>query len=228
MSAPRFCPSCGAATSAVEGANVAFCSACGGSLTVAGHTQIGIGPSADNLLGLARTAALAGNAQEAYDYAVRVLESDPRSVDAWLIKATSAGWLSTLAVLRIREMVVTYQGALGMAGADDRDVRSEILLGINNVGVAVHNLSLEHVLEFPMLENLGWTTSDGASRSLKLSTSPWNLSRGIANCLRTVSRLQADSSREFATRSPMAPRTYYISLPMRRPLCSGVSRRGRT
>lgn len=164
MSAPRFCPSCGAATSAAAGTNVAFCSACGGSLTVAGHTQINLGPSADNLLGLARTAALAGNAQEAYDYAVRVLESNPKSVDAWLLKATSAGWLSTLAATRVREMIIGYQGALGMAGADDRDVRSEIVLGINNVGVAVHELSLQHVLEFPMLE----TWVDHIGRSLEV------------------------------------------------------------
>lgn len=152
MSTPRFCPACGAATSPIEGTTVAFCSACGGSLTAVGHTQIILGPNVDNLLGLARTAALAGNAQEAYDYAVRVLETNPRNVDAWLIKAGSAGWLSTLAAVRIREMIVGYQGALAMAVEEGRDVRLDVVLEINNVAVAVHNLSLQHVLEFPMLE----------------------------------------------------------------------------
>ena len=95
---------------------------------------------------------MAGNAQEAYDYALRVLETDPRNVDAWLIKAEAAGWLSTLVSPRIREMVVGYQGALTMAGESARDVRADVALGINNVGVAVHDMSLGHVLEFPMHE----------------------------------------------------------------------------
>jgi hypothetical protein len=164
MPAPRFCPSCGAPTTAIEGTNAAFCPQCGGSLTVAGHTQINLAANTDNLLGLARTAALAGNAQEAYDYASRVLESDSRNLDAWIIKAESAGWLSTLAAPRLNEMIVGSQAALSFAGAAGDAIRTNIVQFINNVGVAVHDMSLKHVLEFPMIE----TWNDHIARSFQV------------------------------------------------------------
>lgn len=55
------------------------------------------GPSVENLLDLPRTAAAGGNNEEAFRCCARVRELDGRNIEAWLGKANSAGWQSTLA-----------------------------------------------------------------------------------------------------------------------------------
>lgn len=111
----------------------------------------------ENWMLLARTAAEANNQQEAYTYYTKVLETDPTNFDAWFGKASAAGWLSTLANLRLQEMLSILQMAISVAPEDKRE-DAKILAAdlINRVSVAVFQLAKKHILEYPSLE--AWNT----------------------------------------------------------------------
>ena len=56
-----------------------------------------------NLLGMAKTAAMGGNNQEALSYFNRVLEIDPTVSEAWMGKGAAAAWQSNLVNIRLPE-----------------------------------------------------------------------------------------------------------------------------
>jgi tetratricopeptide (TPR) repeat protein len=106
-----------------------------------------------NLLQLAQSAADAGNPQEAYDYYNKVLEADPKNVDAWLGKGKAAGWLSRLVAFRFNEMLVAFENALAFSDEHRRSkLRPEIALALNDVATACFSITLSHVREFPSVE----------------------------------------------------------------------------
>lgn len=73
-----------------------------------------------NLMGMAGTAEKAQNHEEAISYFNRVLEADPTYSEAWLGKGRSAGWLSSLANLRVSETLVAFGHAIATAGELDK------------------------------------------------------------------------------------------------------------
>jgi tetratricopeptide (TPR) repeat protein len=107
-----------------------------------------------NLLGMARTAALAGNNAEAMEYYNRVLEVDPRCSEAWLGKGKAAGWASTLAVFRMPEVQVAFTNAIGSADEDQRQtVAATAADEMNKLVTMLYGAARNHLIEYVSLAN---------------------------------------------------------------------------
>jgi hypothetical protein len=110
-------------------------------------------PTIDNYLGLARTAALAGNNAEAEQYFNRVLEIDPTVSDAWIGKGKAAAWQSTLANIRLTEMTVAFGHAIANAAPEERRaVVDNCIDQANTVVTALYSIMRKHLLEFVSFE----------------------------------------------------------------------------
>lgn len=106
--------------------------------------------SLDNWLGLARSAELARNNAEAIAYYNRILEVEPRSPEAWLGKGRAAGWLSSLAHLRIEETIVAFGHAIGSADADDQAAIARRAAGdLTAICAGIYNLADQHRRDHP-------------------------------------------------------------------------------
>lgn len=115
------------------------------------------GSNTANLLGLARSALLAGNHSEALTYFNRVLEADPTISDAWIGKAAAAGWQSTLVNIRVNEMLVAVGHAIATAPPEKKQaVTDEGVSEINKVIVAVYNIARNHLMQYVAVQNV-WT-----------------------------------------------------------------------
>jgi tetratricopeptide (TPR) repeat protein len=111
-----------------------------------------------NLLGMARTAALAGNNVEAMEYYNRVLEIDPRCSEAWLGKGKAAGWASTLAVFRMPEVQVAFTNAIGAADDDQKqEVATTAADEMNKLVAMLYGAARNHLMEYVSLAN-SWPT----------------------------------------------------------------------
>ena len=73
---------------------------------------------------LANNALNSGNNQEAYDYANKILEQTPESVDAWMIKMRSTSGLSTNGNPRTAEVISSGKNAVSF----DHDKEEEVCL----------------------------------------------------------------------------------------------------
>lgn len=105
-----------------------------------------------NLLGMARTAELGGNNEEALNYYNRVLEIDPTITDAWLGKGRAAAWSSSLAKIRLPEAAIAFSHAIANAPLEEKElVASEATVATNAIVVALYSLAREHMLEYVSL-----------------------------------------------------------------------------
>lgn len=105
------------------------------------------------LLGLARNALVAGNSQEALDYFNRVLESDPTNSEAWMGKGKAAGWLSSIADMRVPEMLLAFNHAIANAPEADKETTiREAVNEANRLVVALYGISRKHLLEYVSLQ----------------------------------------------------------------------------
>lgn len=108
----------------------------------------------DNLLGMAKTALIGGNNDEAISYYNRVLEVDPKLSEAWLGKGKATAWLSNLQNIRLNEAIISFNHAIATALDNERDSIIELVVQeINNVVVALYQLSREHMIQFVSLDN---------------------------------------------------------------------------
>lgn len=106
-----------------------------------------------NLLGMARTAEAAGNNQEALDYYNRVLEIEPALSEAWLGKGKAAGWQSTLANIRTREMLVAFRNAIGSASEHEKPaVTAEAVSETNRFATTLYSMARNHLTEYIALD----------------------------------------------------------------------------
>lgn len=102
-----------------------------------------------NFLGMARTAQMGGNYEEALGYYNRVLELDPTIYDAWIGKGVSAGWLSTLANIRIGETLVAFGHAIASAPDGLKDnVIEQVVNEANSIVSAIYSLARNQLVEF--------------------------------------------------------------------------------
>ena len=99
---------------------VSKCMYCGADVSLPPLQAVAPSVSLSNLLGMARTASLAGNVSEAESYYNRVLELDPRNSEAWLGKGKSAAWQSSISNIRTNEMVVMFNHAIGTSDDTSR------------------------------------------------------------------------------------------------------------
>lgn len=106
-----------------------------------------------NLLGMARTAALAGNNQEAISYYNRVLEVDPTMSEAWLGKGRAVGWQSSISNVRLTETVMAFGHAVGSAPEEERPgVAQEAAGELVKLVDALHGMSRDHLRQFRQLD----------------------------------------------------------------------------
>lgn len=154
---PAKCSSCGKDIQVPDDQDVAVCMYCGASIAVRDVIQITIGANAENLLALARTAGVAGNYIEAYDYYNRVLEIDPSNTIAWYGKGEAAGWMSNLKEFRFSEMLVAFDNALRFAANDELEKLKQTCANtLNSVATACYKISRDHFTQFLTAPNV-WT-----------------------------------------------------------------------
>lgn len=107
-----------------------------------------------NLLGMAKTAALGGNNQEALTYFNRVLEIDPTVSEAWMGKGAAAAWQSNLVNIRLPEALIAFSHAIANAGDDHKQaVTTEVVDNVNRVVVALYGIARDHMVEYVSLDN---------------------------------------------------------------------------
>jgi hypothetical protein len=123
-------------------------------MLVEGTVRVDRSHEAGNLITLASAALDNGNPAEAYEYASKALEIAPDNATAWLIKGKAAGWSSTLANFRIGEMLGAFRSAEKLSPESTRDaLRRDCADVLNQVSVAIHNLSWEQTQQFIQLDN---------------------------------------------------------------------------
>lgn len=107
-----------------------------------------------NLMGLARTAELAGNNEEALTYFNRVLEIDPTVSEAWMGKGKAAGWQSSLQNIRTNEALIAFGHSVANAPADQKaNVTREAIDEANKLVVAIYTMARNQLDEFAALDD---------------------------------------------------------------------------
>jgi DNA-directed RNA polymerase subunit RPC12/RpoP len=149
------CPSCKKDIQVPDNVEAAVCMYCGQSILVKDIVHITVGPNIKNLLGLARTAEVAGNLAEAETYYNRVLELDPTISEAWIGKGKSAGWQSTLQNMRFGEALTSFGHAIGTSQDTEKAKTISICLDeINKLVAALYNMARKHMLEYVAVQNV--------------------------------------------------------------------------
>lgn len=147
------CPSCLKSIQVPTDVHVSKCMYCGADVSPPPASAVTPSVSLSNLLGMARTASLAGNASEAESYYNRVLELDPRNSEAWLGKGKSAAWQSTIAHIRTSEMAVAFNHAIGTSDEPSRNSTTESCVHeMNHVVATLYGMANKQMHEFVALE----------------------------------------------------------------------------
>lgn len=142
------CPACKKDIQVPDDIDISICMYCGKSIVVKQVIQVTFGPKITNLLGLARTADIAGNLTEAETYYTRVLELDPAIWEAWIGKGKSAGWQSSLANMRFGEVLTSFQHAIGTTPEHEkRETISSCVSEVNRLVIALYEIAREHMLQ---------------------------------------------------------------------------------
>ncbi len=115
------CPQCGANLEVDSSKETFFCEFCGTKIAnvaekidvnVSGKVEIDETGKLGNFAYMVENAVKAGNYQEAYNYCLRILETNPRHLTANLYKGLSAAMLSTPGNVRFQEGVVSLDNAV--------------------------------------------------------------------------------------------------------------------
>lgn len=150
---PAQCPSCLKSIQVPIDVHVSRCMYCGADVSLGPAPSVAPSVSLSNLLGMARTASLAGNVSEAESYYNRVLELDPRNSEAWLGKGKSAAWQSTIANIRTNEMAVAFNHAIGTSDEVSRNSTIESCVhAMNHVVATLYGMANKQMHEFVALD----------------------------------------------------------------------------
>jgi len=143
------------------------------------------GGKAAILIGMAKTAELAGNNVEAISYYNRVLEDDPTASEAWLGKGRAAGWMSTLANIRLKETTVAFGHAIAAAGDAREEIARQALEALAAIGSAVKDMGWQHYFDFPGVPGV-WETNVAVQTAVldaQLSSDEWEVDHPAALAL---------------------------------------------
>jgi len=106
------------------------------------------------LMGMAKSAELAGNNEEALTYYNRALEAEPRNPDAWIGKGKAAAWQSTLRNIRINEMLIAFGHAMANTEPAEKDTITQLVVNeANSFVVTIYGMARNHMLEYVTLQN---------------------------------------------------------------------------
>jgi tetratricopeptide (TPR) repeat protein len=147
------CPQCAGVLQVPDDREIVKCMYCGVDVVVRQAIQL-VSSNSKNFLELAKTASIAGNYAEAYNYFTKVLETDPANADAWFGKGTAAGWQSSLVAFRFAEMLVAYDNALKFSTSEaSQEMQKACANTLSDVATACYSMSRKHVLEFITVPN---------------------------------------------------------------------------
>jgi len=180
-------------------------------MIVEGTVRVDRSGEVGNLITLASNALASSNNQEAFDFANKVLEIDPRNSAAWYIKGAAAGWLSNLKNLRILEMINSLKASLEFAGEDEQaDLKRKCAETLVTVSVACSNISLQHAEKFASVEG---TWEEHVSRcqqvisALKVSYAWLPIRRSLDNIVTVASNLIVGATYKYWDSTWSAERT---------------------
>jgi hypothetical protein len=146
---PAQCPNCLKSIQVPTDVDVSKCMYCGGSVSPPPISSVAPSVSLTNLLGMARTASLAGNAGEAESYYNRVLELDPRNSEAWIGKGKSAAWQSSIVNIRTNEMAVAFNSAIGASDSENRgSITESCVQEMNHVVATLYSMANKQMHEY--------------------------------------------------------------------------------
>jgi hypothetical protein len=147
---PATCPSCSGDLQVPDNISSVKCMYCGNEVILNTSKSSSGGPDIKNLKQMAQQAAEAENYDEAYSYYNRALEIDPNDIDSLIGKGTAAGWSSTLANFRLKEMQVTFEKALANIPDDElKESRiEEAIISLGTISLAMCNVAVSHLQEF--------------------------------------------------------------------------------
>lgn len=156
------CPECHASIKLDDSKPFGFCLSCGSKIAIATlfnpqEKQKGTSESIKNYLSLATSAKKAGNNEQCEMYCNKVIEIDGASSEAWALKASAAGWQSSLANLRIQEMITYYGNAVKYAPTEEakKAVRELASSDLTNITTALFKVQTDRFLK--------WTDSEEAA-----------------------------------------------------------------
>lgn len=127
------------------------CPYCG---AIVGHDGAAPAATVATLMGMAQSAALAGNNAEALTYFNRVLEAEPRNSEAWIGKGKAAAWQTTLGNFRVGEMLVAFNHAIACSEAETKNATVQsAIVDANHLIVTIYNMARGHMLDYVSLPN---------------------------------------------------------------------------
>jgi len=148
------CPSCNKQVQIPDDVDSSICMYCGSRIEYGFGASPASGTTLVNLLGLARTATIGGNVVEAIAYFNRVLEIDPKVVEAWIGKGKAAGWQSSITNMRLAEMEVAFTNAIGASLKGEREsIKAECQVEVNKLVAALFGMARKHMIEYVALAN---------------------------------------------------------------------------
>ncbi|MCD8008446.1 MAG: hypothetical protein LUF68_05870 [Clostridiales bacterium] len=189
------CPQCGAKIEVEDTHEAGICQECGTAFVtekavnryaiyVASDNSTGSNGNApviniDNFIKMARNAINAGNGKEAVNYANKVLEVDPESSEAWLLKMRAIEYVGTIGNPRVTEAISYGDNAIKYA-ADPEKVMSEVYEYYIDRAIALVVIATSHLRDVAKIKQLasigvsamkGVANGDGEVRNLYIRLS---------------------------------------------------------
>ncbi len=154
-------------------------------------------------MGMARTALIGGNNEEALGYFNRVLEADPYRSEAWVGKGKAAGWQSTLANFRLAEALIAFNHAVAAASDDEVSVVvGEVVEEANRLVATLYGMARNHLVEYVALDNTWPVYLDQVSQMLEAleTTRQWDAENRTT--LDNIVHLCKDNIEGYSYRDP--------------------------
>lgn len=135
------CPNCAGDIQVPDDRDSVKCMYCGSDIVVREAIKLaGAEINLENILKLADEAMNSENYAEAYNYYTKILEIDPNNYKAWYGKAISAGWQSSLANLRIGEILNGIEKAINLAPDNEKnELKINVATSLNQLVNAYYN-----------------------------------------------------------------------------------------
>ncbi len=176
------CPQCGADIQLDDSREFGFCNYCGTKIMqdkiVVEHTgsvKVDNTESLKNYLSMAENAIKASNGKEAQEYVNKVLEINPESSYAWLLKMKTVALTATVGDSKFTETVSYANNAIKYASEDEKEeITHEVYLNYLDRAITILLISLSKLKDTAQIKSLagisvnGVAQGDEATRTLYL------------------------------------------------------------
>lgn len=124
---PVKCPSCGGDLMLPGSRLEAICSYCGSRFLL--KNAASPAPSIDNWYSIAQDAVDVSNYEEAYEYAKKIIEVDPRQRKAWFIKGISCLYLLKGNIINVKEVIQAFTSVLKLSDSTVKENNTAAIAG---------------------------------------------------------------------------------------------------